>query len=81
MENELVSLIAENVKDRFGQLVAVGIASIFSLQVVINIGMVLGLFPVVGITLPLISYGRTSFMMFIIMVGFLLSVSRRRSMF
>ena len=43
--------IARHNKDPFGQLVAIGIVSILAMQVVINIGMVMGLLPVVGITL------------------------------
>ncbi len=74
-------LIAQHHKDRFGQMAAVGMVGILVLQVVINIGMVMGLFPVVGITLPLISYGRTSFMIFAVMLGFLLNLSKRRKMF
>jgi len=73
--------IARHNKDPFGQLVAVGIVSILAMQVVINIGMVMGLLPVVGITLPLISYGRTSFMVFAILIGFLLNLSKKRSIF
>ena len=73
--------IAQHNKDHFGQLVTVGIVSIFALQVVINIGMVMGLLPVVGITLPFVSYGRTSFMVFASMLGFLLNLSKKRSMF
>ncbi len=73
--------IAEHTKDNFGRLVAVGIVGILMLQVFINIGMVIGLCPVVGITLPFISYGRTSFLVFAILLGFLLSLSRRRNIF
>jgi len=73
--------IAEQVKDKFGTLVVVGVMGILILQVVINMGMVLGLCPVVGLTLPLVSYGRSSFMVFIIMMGFLLNLSRRRTIF
>lgn len=73
--------IAQQTKDRFGFSVAGAIACIFALQAIINIGMVMGLFPVVGITLPLVSYGRSSFMTFVIMLGLLLSVNRRRAMF
>ena len=73
--------IAEHNKDPFGTLVTIGIVGILALQVTINIGMVSGLCPVVGITLPLVSYGRTSFMMFVIMVGFLLNLARRRTVF
>jgi rod shape determining protein RodA len=73
--------IARHNKDPFGQLVAIGIVSILAMQVVINIGMVMGLLPVVGITLPLISYGRTSFMVFAILIGFLLNLSKKRTIF
>lgn len=73
--------IASQVKDRFGTLVAVGIVSILTLQVVINIGMVMGLFPIVGIPLPFLSYGRTSFVNFAIMMGFLLNLSKKRTIF
>ena len=73
--------IARHNKDPFGQLVAIGIVSILAMQVVINIGMVMGLLPVVGIPLPLISYGRTSFMVFAILLGFLLNLSKKRTIF
>lgn len=73
--------IARHNKDRFGQSVAMGIIGILFLQVVINIGMVMGLLPVVGITLPFISYGRTSFIVFAVMLGFLLNLSKRRTIF
>jgi rod shape determining protein RodA len=73
--------IAEQVNDKFGTQVAIGIVGILALQVIINMGMVMGLFPVVGITLPMISYGRTSFMVFMLMMGILLSLSKRRTIF
>ncbi len=73
--------IAVQIKDKFGMLVVVGIVAILTLQVIINIGMVLGLCPVVGITLPFNSYGRTSFMVFAIMMGFLLNLSKKRTVF
>ncbi len=73
--------IASQVKDRFGMFVTIGVVTILTLQVVINIGMVMGLFPVVGLTLPFVSYGRSSFMIFIIMMGFLLNLSKRRKVF
>jgi len=74
-------MVAQHNKDRFGQLVAVGVVAILAMQMVINIGMNIGLCPVVGIPLPLISYGRTSFMVSAIMLGFLLNLSRRRTIF
>jgi rod shape determining protein RodA len=73
--------IAAQVKDKFGMLVTVGIVAILTLQVVINIGMVIGVFPIVGLTLPLISYGRSSFLIFILAMGFLLNLSQRRTVF
>jgi len=71
--------IASKIKDKFGQLVTVGIVTILTLQVIINIGMVMGLFPIVGLTLPFVSYGRSSLLIFLIMMGFLLNLSQRRS--
>jgi len=73
--------IAEQVKDKFGMQLAIGIVGILTLQATINIGMVLGLCPVVGLTLPLMSYGRSSFMIFVVMIGLLLSLSKRRTIF
>jgi len=73
--------IAEQVKDRFGMQLCIGIITIFTLQFVINMGMVMGLCPVVGLTLPLVSYGRSSFLISIIMMGMLLSLSRKRRVF
>ena len=73
--------IAGQVKDKFGTQVAIGIVGILAIQVVINMGMTLGLCPVVGITLPLVSYGRSSFMVFIVMMGFLLNLSTKRTVF
>jgi len=73
--------VAQQTKDKFGMMVAMGMVTILTLQVVINIGMVLGLFPIVGIPLPLVSYGRSSFLMFVFILGFLLNLSKRRSVF
>lgn len=73
--------VARHTKDKFGMLVATGIVAILALQVVINIGMVIGLFPVVGLTLPMVSYGRTSFLMFAVMIGLLFNLSKRRMVF
>ena len=73
--------IAVRTKDRFGQIAAVGMTGVIGFQVVINIAMVMGLLPVVGITLPMISYGRTSFIVFAMMIGFLLNLNKKRTMF
>ncbi len=71
--------IALQTKERFASLMVMGIVGVLTVQVIVNIAMVTGLCPVVGITLPLVSYGRSSFMIFVIMVGILLSVNRQRS--
>jgi len=75
------SKIAEQIKDPFGMQVAIGIIGIITLQVVINMGMVMGLCPVVGLTLPLVSYGRSSFIVSVVMIALLLSLNRRRTIF
>lgn len=73
--------IARNSKDRFGAMVAVGIVAIVFWQVVINIGMVTGLLPVVGIPLLLFSYGGTSIVTSMAAIGLLMNISMRRFMF
>lgn len=70
--------IALSARDRFGMLLAVGIAAIFFWQVVVNTAMVVRWAPVVGITLPLISYGGSSVLCMMICVGILMNVSIRR---
>ena len=70
-----------NARDRFGAFVAVGITAMIFWQVFENIGMVSGLLPVTGITLPLMSYGGSSIMSVMISVGLLVNISMRRHMF
>lgn len=67
--------------DRYGKCIATGIAVLFGLQVIINIGMTIGLMPVVGIPLPLVSYGGSSLLTTLIAIGLLLNVGMRRSTF
>ena len=73
--------IARNSKDKFGTMVAVGIVCIMLWQVVINLGMVMGLLPVVGIPLLLFSYGGSSLISTMAMLGLLMNISMRRFMF
>ena len=70
--------IARWARDRFGVLCAVGVASFFFWHVLINLGMVTGLLPVVGLWLPLVSYGGSSVLAVSCAVGLLLSISIRR---
>ena len=62
--------------DTFGSLLAVGIVSIIAVQVFINIGVVIGMLPVTGITLPLVSYGGSSLTLLLTSLGILLNISR-----
>jgi len=73
--------IAYTSRERFGSLLAFGITSMLFLQVVINIFMVLGMLPVVGIPLPLISYGGSSVIVTMIGIGLLLNIKLRRFLF
>ena len=69
--------ISIEAKDQFGRLLAVGITAIFALQSFINIAVVIGAFPVTGVTLPFISAGGTSLVVNLVAVGVLLNISRQ----
>ncbi|OPA78465.1 stage V sporulation protein E [Paenibacillus selenitireducens] len=68
--------VAMTISDPFGSFLAVGIVGIVAVQVIINIGVVIGLMPVTGITLPLISYGGSSLTLMLTAFGILLNISR-----
>lgn len=74
-------LIASRAKDRFGAFLAFGVMALFFLHVVINICMVLGLLPVVGVPLPLFSYGGSSVLTTMMGLGLVLNVGARRYFF
>lgn len=73
--------IARHARDRFGVLLAVGIAAMFFWHVFINVGMVLGTLPVVGLWLPFASAGGSSILSIMICVGLLMNLSVRRHVF
>ena len=71
---------AKNAKDRLGVLMAGGIVSMIALYVIINVGMAVGIVPVVGVPLPLVSYGGTSIITTFLAIGLLLNIQTRRFM-
>jgi rod shape determining protein RodA len=71
-------LVAWRARDRFGSILAAGVVTILFAQVCINLGGVLGLLPITGVTLPLMSYGGSSVITVLLGLGMLLSVSTRR---
>lgn len=73
--------IARRCNDRFGGLLAVGVTAMLFWHIVINMGMVIGLFPVVGVPLPFFSYGGTSMITSMVAIGLLQNISMRRFMF
>jgi len=68
-------------QDRFGAIVAFGVVAMIFWHVVINVGMVLGMMPVVGLPLPFLSYGGSSAVVTLIGIGLLLNVRARRYIF
>lgn len=69
--------IADNAKDMYGSLIAIGILSMFGFQIFENIAMAMGIMPVTGITLPFISYGGSSVVANLIALGLVLNVGIR----
>lgn len=73
--------IARNSKDAFGAMLAIGVVGILFWPAVLNIGMVLGVLPVIGVPLPLFAYGGSALVTALIAVGLLMNVSLRRYVF
>lgn len=71
-------IIAQNAKDNFGSLLAIGVLSMIVFQVLINIGMTIGLAPITGIPLPWLSYGRSALLTNFIALGIVESVNNYR---
>ncbi len=73
--------VARDCKERFGHLLALGVTALIFWQIFINLCMVTGFLPVVGIPLPLFSYGGSSLVTTLLGVGFLLNIRMRRYLF
>jgi rod shape determining protein RodA len=73
--------IAYSSKDRLGSLIATGLVTMLSVYVLFNIGMTVGLTPVVGLPLPLFSYGGSSMLATMVAVGLLLNIRMRRFLY
>jgi rod shape determining protein RodA len=69
---------ARKAKDEFGRLLALGITFMFSIYFFVNVGMTIGIMPVVGIPLPFMSYGGTALLSNFISAGVLISIRTRR---
>ena len=70
--------LTHNTKDEFLSLVSIGILSVYLVHFIINLGMVVGILPVIGIPLPFISYGGSSLLLNIFMLGILANFYRTR---
>ncbi len=70
--------ITYNTKDEFLSLVSIGILSVYLVHFIINLGMVVGILPVIGIPLPFISYGGSSLLVNLFMLGILANLYRTR---
>jgi len=70
--------LASIVKSRYASFVAIGLTAIFATHVCMNIGMALGLLPVVGVPLPFLSYGGSSLISGMIMIGILMNLYTNR---
>ena len=68
--------LALKIKDLFAKYVVLGIMSVLCVQVMINVGVVIGLLPVTGITLPFLSYGGSSLTITLLSIGIILNISR-----
>jgi rod shape determining protein RodA len=71
-------IIAQNARDNFGSLIAIGVLSMVVFQTVVNVGMTIGLSPVTGIPLPWLSYGRSALLMNFLAIGVVQSVANFR---
>lgn len=74
-----ILVVAANARDRFGALIAIGIAAMFMFHIFINVGMTMGITPVTGLPLPFLSLGGSSFLSLAFALGIVNSIWLRRS--
>ena len=70
--------IAAITRDPFGRLLVVGVLALLFVQIFINVGMTIGLMPITGMTLPLVSFGGSSMLVNAVALGLLVNVGQRR---
>lgn len=75
-----ITVLAERQRSNFSRIYAYSVAGVLFIHVLVNIGMTMGLFPIIGIPLPFISYGGSSLIGFTLMIGVLLKLDSNRSM-
>jgi rod shape determining protein RodA len=73
--------IAYSSKNKFLALCCIGFASLFLFHLFINVGMTIGMMPVIGIPLPLVSYGVSSLLTFMAMIGIALNAYRHKNLY
>jgi rod shape determining protein RodA len=70
--------IANNARDFYGSMIAYGIVIMLAFQIIVNIGMTIGIMPITGIPLPFISYGGSSLIVSLAAIGLLTNIHMRR---
>jgi len=76
-----ILLVGQRCQDKFGAFVSIGVASLIFWHLIINIGMVIGILPVVGVTLTLLSFGGSSVVTVLAGIGIVAGFSMRRYFF
>jgi rod shape determining protein RodA len=72
------TMVMAQAEDTLGKLLATGVVAMYAFHIVVNIGMTIGIMPITGVPLPLVSYGGSSLILNLLAVGLLLSIGMRR---
>lgn len=70
--------VAHSADEPYGRMIAVGVATLFAAEVLINTGMMVGLLPITGVSLPLLSYGGSDLIAHLLALGLVMSVARHQ---